>query len=221
MIIAIDGPSAAGKSTLGKALARRLGFLYIDSGAVYRAVASMTVDRGVSPSDEDAVAALARKARIRLEGDPYHLRILLDDADVTERIRRPDASHAASVVATLPRVRAEVVDQLRAMSRNRSVVMDGRDIGTCVFPDAQVKLFLEASVEKRASRRWKEERERGRQVAAEDVRSEIEERDARDRSRSATPLIKADDAILIDTSDLDIDGLVERALEIVKNGGLD
>jgi cytidylate kinase len=221
MIIAIDGPSGAGKSTLGKALARRLGYQYIDSGAVYRAVASLALDRGVSPSDETAVAGLARDAGISLEGDPDHLRVLLDGTDVTARIRKPDASRASSVVATLPHVRAEVVDKLRAMSTTASVVMDGRDIGTCVFPNADVKLFVDASLEKRASRRWKEERERGRQVSPEEVRSEIEERDTRDLQRAATPLIKAEDAVLIDTSDLDIDALVEKALEIIKKRALD
>jgi cytidylate kinase len=221
MIIAIDGPSGAGKSTLGKALARRLGCLYIDSGAVYRAVASLALDRGVPPSDEAAVAGLARQTSITLEGDPDCLRILLDGADVTDRIRRPDASRASSVVAALPRVRAEVVEKLRGMSTVASLVMDGRDIGTWVFPSAEVKFFLDASVDKRASRRWKEELERGRQVSAEEVRSEIEERDARDRARTATPLVKAADAILMDTSDLDIDALVERALEIIKKRQLD
>jgi cytidylate kinase len=221
MIIAIDGPSGAGKSTLGKALAKRLGFLYVDSGAVYRAAAALALDRGVPPSDENAVAELVRDVAIRFEGDPDHLRVLLADIDITDRIRRPDASRASSVVATLPRVRAQVVEKLRGMSVGRSVVMDGRDIGTWVFPNAQVKLFLDASVEKRASRRWKEERERGREASPEQVRAEIEERDARDRARSATPLVKADDAILIDTSDLDLDAIVKRALEIVKMRKLD
>jgi cytidylate kinase len=217
MIIAIDGPSGAGKSTLGKALARRLGYLYIDSGAVYRAVASLALDRGVSPSDEPAVAGLAHDATITLQGDPDGLTVLLDGADVTQRIRRPDVSRASSIVATLPRVRSEVVDKLRSMSKAGGVVMDGRDIGTWVFPNADVKLFVDASIEARVSRRWKEEVERGRDVSMEEVKSEIEERDTRDRARSATPLIKAADAILLDTSDLDIASLVERALEIVKN----
>jgi len=221
MIIAIDGPSGAGKSTLGKALARRLGYLYIDSGAVYRAVASLALDRGVSPSDEATVAAVARDAKIVLVGDPDHLKVLLNGADVTSRIRMADASHASSIVATLPRVRVEVVEKLREMSRTGSIVMDGRDIGTWVFPDAEVKFFLDASLEERASRRWKEERERGRQVSADEVRAEIEERDARDRARTATPLVKASDAIPIDTSNLDIEALVDRTLEIIKKRQLD
>jgi cytidylate kinase len=221
MIIAIDGPSGAGKSTLGKSLARRLGFLYIDSGAVYRAVAVLALDSGVPPSDENAVADLARNASIRFQGDPDRLRLLLDDTDITERIRRPDASRASSVVATLPRVRAQVVEKLREMSIGSNLVMDGRDIGTWVFPNAEVKLFLDASVERRAARRWKEERDRGREASPEQVRAEIEERDARDRARTATPLVKAEDAILVDTSDLDVDALVQRALEIVKMRKLD
>jgi len=221
MIIAIDGPSGAGKSTLGKALARRLGYLYIDSGAVYRAVAALALDRGVSQSDEEAVAGLARDATITLEGDPDSLRVLLDGADVTERIRRPDASRASSIVAALPRVRSEVVNKLRGMSKAGGVVMDGRDIGTWVFPNAEVKLFVDASLRMRVSRRWKEEHQRGRQVSVDEVEAEIQERDARDRARTATPLVKADDAILLDTSDLDIASLVERALEIVKNRQLD
>jgi len=221
MIIAIDGPSGAGKSTLGKELARRLGYLYIDSGAVYRAVAALALDSGVPPSDETAVATLARDAAVVLLGEPDQLKVFLDGADVTERIRRPDASRASSVVAALPKVRAEVVEKLRGMNRAGSVVMDGRDIGTWVFPHADVKLFLDASVEMRASRRWKEERERGRLASPDEVRAEIEERDARDRARAATPLVKADDAILIDTSTLDVDALIERALEIIKMRGLD
>src|SRR5215469_16558828 len=221
MIIAIDGPSGAGKSTLGKAIARRLGYLYIDSGAVYRAVASLALDRGVSSSDEQVIAALARDATITLQGDPDSLRVLLDGADVTERIRRADASRASSIVAALPRVRSEVVDKLRGMSKVGGVVMDGRDIGTWVFPNAEVKLFVDASLRMRVSRRWKEEHKRGRQVSVDEVEAEIQERDARDRARTATPLVKADDAILLDTSDLDIASLVERALEIIKNRQLD
>jgi len=167
------------------------------------------------------VAGLARDSTITLQGDPDSLRVLLDGADVTERIRRPDASRASSIVAALPRVRSEVVDKLRGMSKVGGVVMDGRDIGTWVFPDAEVKLFVDASIQTRVSRRWKEERERGREVSIDEVKSEIEERDTRDRARTATPLVKADDAILLDTSDLDVASLVERALEIVKNRQLD
>jgi cytidylate kinase len=135
---------------------------------------------------------------------------------VSTEIRLPDASHASSVVATIPEVREAVVDKLREMARAGGVVMDGRDIGTKVFPDAQVKLFLDASLDVRARRRYEEERERGRDVTVEQIRTELEGRDRRDRERAATPLVKAPDAIFIDTSDVPLDQLVQRVLEIVR-----
>ena len=214
--IAIDGPSGVGKSTLGKALARRLGYLYIDSGAIYRAVGRKALDTGVRLDDASALAKLARESTILLEGDPDQLRVLIDGCDLTAEIRLPDASQAASVVATVPAVREAVVDKLREMSRAGGVVMDGRDIGTKVFPSAHIKLFLHASAEVSAERRWQEERGRGRDVSFEQVKAEIDERDRRDREREATPLVKAEDAILIDSSTLTLDQLLDRALEIVK-----
>src|SRR5580704_2248959 len=217
LTIAIDGPSGAGKSSLGKALARALGYQYVDSGAVYRAVGSLAVDRGFSLDDSDAIAALAAQSDIRLEGDPDDLRVLVNGSDVTARIRQPDASRASSIVATIPAVRDAVVGKLREMSQAGGVVMDGRDIGTKVFPRAEVKVFLEASTEVRALRRWQEERLRGRDVNVEQTRAEIEERDRRDRERSATPLVKADDAVLLDTTDQSLDQVVHRVLEIVNS----
>jgi len=215
-VIAIDGPSGVGKSTLGKALARRLGYLYVDSGALYRAVGRKALDTGVPLGDAAALGRLARDSIIVLEGDPDHLRVLIDGRDFTSEIRLPDASHAASVVATVPAVREAVVDKLREMSQVGGVVMDGRDIGTRVFPEARVKLFLHASDEVSTMRRWREERERGRDVSIEQVKAEIEARDRRDRERAATPLVKAEDAIVIDSSSLTLDQLLDRALEIVK-----
>ena len=216
LVVAIDGPSGVGKSTLGKALARRLGHLYIDSGAVYRAVGRKALDAGAPLEDLDRIAKLARDSAIRLEGDPDHLRVFLDDRDVTAEIRLPDASSASSIVAANPGVREAVVDKLRQMSRSGGVVMDGRDIGTKVFPEAQVKLFLDASLEASAQRRWREERLRGREATLEDVMTEIEERDRRDRERQATPLVKADDAIFIDTTNMSADQLLDHVLEIIK-----
>lgn len=214
LVVAIDGPSGSGKSTVGKAVARRLGYLYIDSGAVYRAVGLKALRTNTPIENAASVAKLARDSDIRLEGDPDHLRVLLDGRDVTAEIRKPDVSHASSVVATIPEVRAAVVDTLRGMARAGGVVMDGRDIGTKVFPDAHVKLFLDASLEVRAQRRFEEERERGRDVTLEQIKAELEERDRRDRERSATPLVKAPDAVLIDTSDLSLDHVIDRVIEI-------
>jgi CMP/dCMP kinase len=215
LVIAIDGPSGSGKSTLGKALARRLGYLYIDSGAVYRAVARKALDCGMPLEDTPALARLARMSSVKLEGDPDRMRVFLDGRDVTSEIRLPDASRASSIIATFAEVREAVVEKLREMSRAGGIVMDGRDIGTKVFPDAQVKLFLDASLDVRARRRCEEDRERGRDVSVEQVRAELEERDRRDRERAATPLVKAPDAIFLDTSDMPLDRVVDRVLEIV------
>jgi cytidylate kinase len=217
LIIAIDGPSGAGKSTLGKALARALGYQYIDSGAVYRAIGSAAVDKGLLLDDAMALSELATQSAVSLEGDPDHLRVFINGADVTLAIRKPEASRAASVVATIPAVRDAVVLKLREMSRDGGVVMDGRDIGTKVFPDAQVKLFLDASPDTRARRRWEEEKLQGRDATIEQIKSEINERDLRDRERLATPLVKAEDALPLDTTDKSLEQVVETALEIVRS----
>jgi CMP/dCMP kinase len=214
LVIAIDGPSGSGKSTVGKAIARGLGYQYIDSGAVYRAIGRKALDTNTRLDDWSSVARVALKATVQLEGDPDHMKVLLDGRDVTELIRLPDASDASSVVATIPEVREAVVEQLREMARGGGIVMDGRDIGTKVFPDAHVKLFLDASLEVRARRRYEEERERGRDVTVDQIRAELEGRDRRDRERSATPLVQAADAVFIDTSELPLDRVIELALEI-------
>jgi CMP/dCMP kinase len=217
LVIAIDGPSGVGKSTLGKALARRFDYLFIDSGAVYRAIALKSLQTQTPHEDPQAIAELARAAQIRLEGDPDRLRVYLDEQEVTGEIRTAEVTAASSLIATIPAVREAVVEKLRQMASEGGVVMDGRDIGTKVFPDAQVKLFLEASPDVRAERRWKEELDKSREVAFEQVKAELEERDKRDRERAATPLVQADDAILIDTSQLGLDSVIARVLEIVES----
>jgi cytidylate kinase len=216
LVIAIDGPSGSGKSTVGKAVARWLDYLYIDSGAIYRAIGRKAIETGTRLDDAPSLAKLARESEVQLIGDPDHLGVLLDGRDVTDLIRRPEASHASSVVATIPEVREAIVDKLREMARRGGVVMDGRDIGTKVFPHAQVKVFLDASLDVRARRRFEEERERGRDVPVEAIRAELEERDRRDRERSATPLVKAPDAVFIDTSEMPLDGVIDHVLEIVR-----
>jgi cytidylate kinase len=219
LVIAIDGPSGVGKSTLGKALARRFNYLFIDSGAVFRAVALKSLQSNTPLDDSQAVAEIARAAEIKLGGDPDDLRVYLDGQEVNTEIRTAEVTRASSVIATIPAVREAVVDKLREMASAGGVVMDGRDIGTKVFPDAQVKLFLEASPQVRTERRWKEELEKGREVAFEQVQAELEERDRRDRQRAATPLVKASDAILLDTSILSLENVIARVLDIVESHG--
>jgi cytidylate kinase len=217
LVIAIDGPSGSGKSTVGKTVARSLGYIYIDSGAVYRAVGLKALITNTPLSDGRSIAQLARESKITLQGDSDHLQIFLDDKEVTQEIRRPDSSHASSVIATIAEVREVVVQKLREMARAGGVVMDGRDIGTKVFPDAQLKVFLDASILVRASRRLEEERRRGRDTNIEQIKKELEERDRRDRERAATPLIKAADAIYMDTSSLGLDRVVNEVLAIAKS----
>jgi len=215
-VIAIDGPSGSGKSAVGKAIARRLSYLYIDSGAVYRVIGLRAIETNTPLEDSGAIEKLARQTMIKLEGDPDHRRVLADGRDVSSDIRLPDASHASSVVATIPGVRAVVVEKLREMARAGGVVMDGRDIGTKVFPNAQVKIFLDASIEVRARRRCDEEHGRGRRVGVAEIKAELEARDRRDRERAATPLVRADDAVLVDTSEMPLDAVIEHVLEIVR-----
>src|SRR5205814_2788 len=214
LIIAIDGPSGAGKSTLGRRLARELGLLYIDTGAMYRAVALAAAREGVDASEAEAVAEVARRASIRLEGDPDSLRVLLDGCDVSEEIRGEGAGGAASVVSAVPEVRREMVRRQREMGAGGGVVLDGRDIGTVVFPSADVKFFLTAVPEERARRRLDEERTRAQSFA--ETLADINERDRRDSTRDDSPLRIGDDAVVIDTTELSIDEVFRRMLQVVR-----
>src|ERR671936_1779794 len=208
-IIAIDGPSGAGKSTLGRRLARELGLLYIDTGAMYRAVALAAAREGADPSDAERVAEVARRASIRLEGDPDSLRVILDGRDVWEEIRGEGVGSAASVVSTTPAVRREMVRRQREMG-GVGVVLDGRDIGTVVFPAADVKFFLTAVPEERARRRFDEERAKAREQSFAETLADINERDRRDSTRDDSPLRIADDAVVIDTTELSIEEVFAR-----------
>lgn len=218
MIIAIDGPSGAGKSTLGKRLAKELKLLYIDTGAMYRAVAFACLEAGVDLEDKDAVAELARQSEITLAGEPDSLQVLLNGRDVSQEIRNERVSQGASRVSVISEVRKTLVERQRVLgNQGAGCVMDGRDIGTVVFPNADIKFFLTALPESRAKRRYKEDIEKQRATTSYDeTLADIIERDTRDTTRADSPLVKADDAIEIDSSDLTIDEVLEKMLKVVR-----
>ena len=214
MIIAIDGPSGSGKSTLGRMLARALNLLYLDTGSMYRAVALAVIEAGIDPCDSEAVVALASKIDIDLEGDPDSLKVLLDGRDVTEEIRSEHVTEMSSIVSTIPGVRRAMVARQRALGQ-RGAVLNGRDIGTVVFPDADIKFFLTAAPAERAERRFKEDRATNSNVSFEQTMTEMIERDRRDSTRADSPLKAAGDAIVIDSSGLSIEQVFQRMMEHV------
>jgi cytidylate kinase len=218
MIIAIDGPSGAGKSTLGKMLAKNLNLLYLDTGAMYRAVGLAVLIRGVDFADKAKVAEIARYAKIELVGEPEDLRIFLNEKNVSEEIRTSEVGQAASIVSTISEVRKILVGHQRNLGENapNGCVLDGRDIGTVVFPNATVKFFLTAKPEARARRRFLEDTEKGRATTYEQTLAEINLRDERDVSREDSPLSIAEDAVVIDTSELDLTEVFEQMLAAVR-----
>ncbi|MPY86692.1 MAG: (d)CMP kinase [Luteitalea sp.] len=211
MIIAIDGPSGAGKGTVARRVARALGYRYIDTGAMYRAVAWLALERGVRLSDEASMASLAERATFLIEAD----KVAIDGHDVTRNIRTPRIDEAAAAVAGLAAVRAVLVARQRLCGRGGNVVMEGRDIGTTVFPHADVKFYLDASPDVRARRRASDPAHGGQGRDVAQVATALDARDAADRTRTASPLLKAKDAILIDTTDMTIDGAVSEVLSLV------
>ncbi|MCO6511637.1 MAG: (d)CMP kinase [Aridibacter famidurans] len=217
MIIAIDGPSGAGKSTLGKMLAKKLGLLYIDTGAMYRAVALYALRGEIDTQDAEAMTAAAESAEIGLSGDPENLKVFLNEEDVSEAIRSAECGQAASVISTHTGVRRILVERQRKLgeSAENGAVLDGRDIGTVVFPNADHKFFLTAKPEARAKRRYSEDAAKGRAVSLEHTVREIEKRDERDSTREDSPLMIADDAIVIDTSEMEIGEVLERMVSVV------
>lgn len=218
LIIAIDGPAGAGKSSVARKLARQLDYLFINTGAMYRAVAWKAQQSGIPLDDIERIGRLARESRIELTGPVDSTRVLVDGEDITESITSPQVSQAASVVSAIPAVRRALVARQQQMGNEGGVVMEGRDIGTMVFPDADIKIYLDASSEARSRRRFDEDTARGIAVASiERMRSEIEERDLRDKSRDDSPLLQAEDAIYIDSSGLSIEEVVVRILGAVSS----
>jgi CMP/dCMP kinase len=216
-VIAIDGPAGAGKSTAARMLAARLGHVLIDTGALYRAVALAAKERGIDWDDGAALGVLARGLELKFAGATQGKpRLLVDGSDRTGDIRRPDISQGASRVSAHPEVRDALLGVQRAMGKDGGVVLEGRDIGTVVFPDAEVKIFLTASPDARARRRTRELTERGEQADVDVVRREIELRDERDSNRAVAPLRKADDAVLVDSSELSLSEVVDALESIVR-----
>jgi len=217
LIIAIDGPAAAGKSTLAKRLARELNYVYVDTGAMYRALAWRVMEEGIDPGDEKELGRILQQMRIRLVEHAGQLRVLLNEVDVTEQIRAPEVSQMASKVSTLKVVRDRMVELQRAMGSQGGVVAEGRDIGTVVFPVADVKIYLDASPEERARRRFAELRSQGKQVTLEETLEEMKERDRRDQERAVAPLRKAENALVVDSSRLGAEAVVEQVMREIKN----
>ena len=215
--VAIDGPSGAGKSTLARRVARELHFLYVDTGAIYRSIGWYVLQRGAALDNAELVAALLPDLNVEVRyGEDGLQHMVVNGQDVTDEIRSPEVSAAASQVAAIPAVRAYLLDMQRNLARTHNVIMDGRDIGTVVLPEADCKVFLTASDEARAARRCRELAQRGTPVAYEEVLSDMRRRDEKDRTRAAAPLRQAEDAIVLDTSELDFEDSAQALLRLIR-----
>lgn len=216
MQIAIDGPASAGKSTIAKILATQLSYIYVDTGAMYRVITLAAQKAGLAFSDETGIAALLPTTTIRFEpGEPVQ-RVFLNDEEVTEAIRSTEITNNVSQVAAYEAVRADLVARQRDIANSASVIMDGRDVGTTVLPNADVKIFLVASVDERAERRFKENTAKGMNVDLETLKEEIRARDYKDSHREISPLTQAEDAILVDTTGMNIEQVVTKIKQIIE-----
>ncbi|WP_456465899.1 (d)CMP kinase [Persephonella sp.] len=217
MIIAIDGPAGSGKSTIAKMIARELGFTYIDTGAMYRAVALKIKRLGINPDDPEAVLEVLKNTEIDLRPSEEGIKIFLDGEDVSDRIRTEEIGKIASKIARHGKVREILVQMQRELGkRAKDAVIEGRDTGTVIFPDADIKFFLTASAEVRAERRYRELKEKGLNVNYDRILREVKERDRLDKTRKESPLKPAEDAVIIDTSDKDIDQVFRQLIDIIK-----
>lgn len=213
--VAVDGPAGSGKSTVAKEIAKALGILYIDTGAMYRTVGMACLKKGIDPADEGAVVASLDDLDMKIFPEAGGQRILLDGEDITSRIRTEEIGKAASSVAAYQKVREKLVEIQQGLAKEQSVIMDGRDIGTKVLPDAEVKIYLDASVEERAKRRVGELEAQGKTADLEIIREEIAHRDYQDMHRENSPLCRAEDAVNVDTTGLDIPAVTEKLLALI------
>lgn len=212
IIVAVDGPAGSGKSTVAKILAKKLNYTYIDTGAMYRAITLVCIEAKIIPSESEQIIKKASQLKMHFEKSE----LIVNGRNVSNEIRMPVINENVSKIASIPDVRHILVDIQRHISQNADVVMEGRDIGTVVFPNASYKFFLEASVEVRAQRRYKEEQQKGIKESLDEIKQSIVERDKQDKSRKVSPLKKADDAILLDTSKLSIDQVVDNLYNTIK-----
>ncbi len=217
MNIAIDGPAGAGKSTIAKKVAKELGFIYVDTGAMYRSLALYFIRQGIDKDDEDKISEAVKDCNVTIKYVDGQQQVLLNDENVTGLIRTEEVGNMASASSVYASVRSKLLDLQRSLAANNDVIMDGRDIGTQVLPEAQVKVFLTASVDERASRRYKELVEKGLNPELNKIKKDIEERDYRDSHRENSPLRQADDATYVDSSDMSIDEVVSTIVDLCKN----
>lgn len=215
--IAIDGPAGAGKSTIAKKVAEKLGLIYVDTGAMFRGIALFMTENGIKSDELDRIKNALEEIKLDIVYENGEQQIILNDKNVSENIRKPEISKAASNFATIPEVRVRLLNLQRELAAKRPVVMDGRDIGSKVLPEAAVKIFLTAAVKVRAERRYKELTEKGEDVNINDIMADIKNRDEQDMNRVVSPLIQAEDAVLVDTSSLSIDEVVETIIKIARD----
>lgn len=216
-VITVDGPSGAGKGTLCMLLAEKLGYHLLDSGAIYRVLALAAIHHGVDLESEDALVPLAMHLDVQFVAEGELVKVILEGEDVSGDLRKEETGNAASKIAALPRVREALLRRQRAFNVEPGLVADGRDMGTVVFPEAPVKIFLDASAEERAQRRFKQLQLKGLDVRFDDLLSEIEERDYRDRNRAVAPLRPSDDALVLDSTSLNIEQVLEKALQYIES----
>ena len=219
--IAIDGPAGAGKSTIARLAAGQLGFIYVDTGAMYRAIALYFLRRGANLADEEAVGAACKDIHVEIRYEAGEQQVLLNGENVTGQIRTDQVGNAASAISKYPAVRAALLELQRSLARTNSVIMDGRDIGTLVLPDADLKIYLTASTAVRAMRRYKEFLEKGVDCTLESVEQDVIRRDEQDMNRATAPLKQAEDAVYLDASDMNISQVVEKILSLARERGLE
>ena len=214
--VAIDGPAGAGKSTIAKLVAKEKGYIYVDTGAMYRGLAIHFLDKGIKPGETDKVIEACKDAEVTIAYEDGVQHVYLNGTDISSRLRNEEVGNMASVTSAIPEVRKKLLELQQNLAKTQNVIMDGIDIGSCVLPDADVKVYLTASVETRAKRRYQELQEKGEDCNLEEIAHDIEERDHRDMTREIAPLKQAEDAVLIDSSDMTIDEVVKAIVDLCK-----